>query len=112
MNFSHLCDHKFKHSFQDTINPLFTCSLEAETTNRFILHWPYYKNEHHVPPASICSIKSIILDQDDNNIVKTILYELGSLSETQNRSILNALMEFLISLNRFEEHLYQNHMNE
>ena len=27
VNFSHLCDHKFKHSFRDTINPLCTCSL-------------------------------------------------------------------------------------
>ena len=42
VNFSHLRDHKFKHSFQDTINPLCTCSLEAETTIHFKLHCPYY----------------------------------------------------------------------
>ena len=106
VNFSHLRDHKFKHSFQDTINPLCTCSLEAETTIHFILHCPYYENERHILLASIRSIKSSILDQNDNNIVKTLLYGLSSLSETQNTSILNATMEFLISSNRFEEQLY------
>ena len=80
---------KFKHSFQDTDNPLCTCSLEAEKTNHFILHCP------------IRSIKSSILDQNDNNIVKTLLYGLDSISEKQNTGILNATMEFLIYSNRF-----------
>ena len=82
VNFSHPRDHKFKHSFQETINPLFTCSLEAKTTNHFILHYPYYENEHHILLASIRSIKSSILYQNDDNVVKTLLYGLNSLSET------------------------------
>ena len=89
MNFSHLRDHKFKHAFQDTINPLCTCSLEAETTNHFILHCPYYENVCHILLATIHSNKSSILDQNDSNIVKTLLYGLDRLSETQNTSILN-----------------------
>ena len=112
VNFRHLHDHKFKQSFQDTINPLWNCRLEAETTNHFTLHCPFYVNEGHILLASIRSIKirSIripsILDQNDNDIVKKLLFGLGSLSETQNISILNATMKFLISFNRFEEQLY------
>ena len=106
VNFSHFRDHKFKHSFQDTINPFCTSSLEAETTIHFILHCPSYENERNILLSSIRSIKSSILDQNDDNIVKTLLYGLDSLSETQNTSILNATMEFLISSNRFEEQLY------
>ena len=101
VNFSHLRDHRFQHSFQDIINPLCTCSLEAETTNHFILHCPFYENGHHILLVSIGSIRSSILDENDNNIVKTFLYGLDSLSETQNTSILNATMEFLMSSNRF-----------
>ena len=55
--------------------------------------------------ASIRSIKSNILAENDNNIVKTFLYGLSSLRETQNTSIFTATMEFLISSNRFEEQL-------
>ena len=106
VNFSHLPDHRFKHSFQGTINPLCTCSLEVKTTNQFILHCPYCENEYHILLASICSIKSSILDQNGNSIVKGLLYGLDSFSETQNTSILNAMMEFLISSNRFEVQLF------
>ena len=106
VNFCHLCGHRCKHSFRDLINPFCPCSLEAETTNLFILHCPYYKKEYNILLASIRSIKSSILDQSDNNIVKTVLCGLGSLCKTQNTNILNATMEFLISTNRFEEQLY------
>ena len=112
VNFSHLHDHKFKNSFQDTINPLCTFSLEAETTNHFILHCPYYQNKRHILLATIRSIKSSLLDQNDDNILETLLYGLNSLSETQNTSTVNATMEFLISSNLFEEQLYQGHINE
>ena len=32
VGFSHLREHKFKHNFQDTLNPLCPCSLDAEDT--------------------------------------------------------------------------------
>ena len=63
---------------QDAVNPVCTCSLEAETKNHFILHCPYYENERHILFFSIPSVKSSILDQNDNNIVKTLLYGLDS----------------------------------
>ena len=56
--------------------------------------------------ANIRSIKNSMLDQNDNNIVKTLLYGLDSISETEKTSILNATMEYLIPPNRFEEQLY------
>ena len=45
VTFSHLRDHKFKHSFQDTINPLCFYSLKLGTTNHLTLHCPYYENK-------------------------------------------------------------------
>ena len=50
---------------------LCTCSLEVKTTNHCILHCPNYENERHILLASIGSIKSSILDQNDNNMAKT-----------------------------------------
>ena len=50
-----------------------------------MLQCPYYENERHILLASICSIKSSILGQNDSNIVKTLLYALGSLSETEHK---------------------------
>ena len=32
LGLSHLREHKFKHSFQDSLNPLCKCSFEVEST--------------------------------------------------------------------------------
>ena len=35
--FSHLNEHKFRHGFEDTINVMYTCGSEVETTEHFPL---------------------------------------------------------------------------
>ena len=37
VSFSHLREHKFKHNFADTLNPLCACALETECTEHFFL---------------------------------------------------------------------------
>ena len=37
VSLSHLREHKFRHDFQDTINPLCSCSLEIESASHFFL---------------------------------------------------------------------------
>ena len=42
---NHLREHKFKHDFQDTLNPLCSCGNDAESTEHFLLHCPQFVNE-------------------------------------------------------------------
>ena len=37
LGFSHLREHKFRYNFADTVNPLCSCTLEAENTEHFFL---------------------------------------------------------------------------
>ena len=37
LGLSHLREHEFNYNFQDTINPLCSCSLESESTTHFFL---------------------------------------------------------------------------
>ena len=37
LNFSYLNEHKFRHNFLDTINPMCSCGSEPETTAHFFL---------------------------------------------------------------------------
>ena len=37
LGFKHLRKHMFSHNFADTLNPLFSCSLETEDTERYFL---------------------------------------------------------------------------
>ena len=37
LGLSHLGDHKFKHSFQERLNPICSCGIEVETTAHYLL---------------------------------------------------------------------------
>ena len=36
LKFSHLKEHKFRHGFADTINPMCACGADVETTAHFL----------------------------------------------------------------------------
>ena len=38
LGFSHLNDHRFRHNFENCINPLYSCSLVTEDTLHYLLH--------------------------------------------------------------------------
>ena len=39
---NHLSEDRFNHNSENCVNPLCTCSLEAETTSHFFLHCHFY----------------------------------------------------------------------
>ena len=45
LGLSYLREHKFKYSFQDSLNPLCKCGAEVESTSYFLLHCPAYNND-------------------------------------------------------------------
>ena len=42
LDFSHLREHKFKHNFRDTLNPLCSCSIEVESTSHYFLRCHFF----------------------------------------------------------------------
>ena len=44
LGLSHLNEYRFKHNFNDCINPLCTCSLDIESTVHYFLHCNYYNS--------------------------------------------------------------------
>ena len=72
LGFSHLNEHRFRHNFQDCMNPLCFCSLEIEDTSRYLLHC------HHFSQYRI----------DLMNSVKLILENFESLSDNVKKDIL------------------------
>ena len=45
LGLSHLRYQKFKHNFQDSVNPLCNCGLITETTSHYLLHCPLFADE-------------------------------------------------------------------
>ena len=42
LGFSHLNEHRFRHNFQDCVNPLCSGSLEIEDTSHYLLHCQHF----------------------------------------------------------------------
>ena len=67
-----LREHKFKHSFQGTINPLCNCGLDIETSTHFSLHCPFFINERRTLLSIIRRLDSKLLDCTDYDLTQRL----------------------------------------
>ena len=102
LGLSHLRDHKFKHDFLDSLNPICSCGQNIETSTHFLLHCSNYSNERLTFLNIIRNIDSNILSKNDLKVTETLLYGDSSYDDTKNTLIINATMEFLFTSKRFD----------
>ena len=74
LGLSHLREHKFKHSFQDTLNPLCNCGQDIESTTHFFLHCPFFINERRTLLSTMHSFDSKLLDSTDYDLIQMLLF--------------------------------------
>ena len=103
LGLSHLRKHKFKHSFQDTLNPLCNCDIESIT--HFFLHCPFFVTERRTLLSTICSLDSKLLDSNDYDLTQTLLFGNTSQTSSNNFKIINASIDYILSSKRFDESL-------
>ena len=106
LGLSHLREHKFKHSFQDSLNPLCKCGAEVELTTHFLLHCPIYNNDRSSLLSTIRNIDCKLLEITDFSLTQTLLYGNPSFDINTNSLILNATIDFILSNKRFEKALF------
>ena len=105
LGLSHLCYHKFRHNFQDFINPICDCGLEIETTTHFLLHCPLFQCARQSLLTNIKKIDESILKKHDELITKTLLYGDDKFDLSCNKSIISLTIEFIVSTERFSNSL-------
>ena len=106
VGFSHLTEHKFRHNFVDAINLLCSCGNFVGSTAHFFLHCTHFSNQRLTLINKIKDIDKRIFDKNDSLITQTLLFGDEKLSITDNKYILEAAIEFLISSERFDSPLY------
>ena len=94
---SHLPEHKFRHGFQDSINPICSCGQDTETSTDFLLHSSNYSNRRLTFLNIIRNIDRNILDKNDLKVTGTLLCDGNSSDDTSNTLIMNVTMDFLIA---------------
>ena len=69
---SHLCEHKLKHSFQDTLNLICNCGKDIENTSHYILQCPDYLQERKTLLSTISCIVSNIFDFNNDQLTEVL----------------------------------------
>ena len=103
LDFSHLNKHKFRHGFNDTLNPLCTCGAEVETIEYFLLHCQLYSTHRSELFDKIVKINQQSLNVTAKDQVLVLLY--GSQrnnSENSIQNIINFVIKYLKSTGRFD----------
>ena len=104
LGLSHLREHKFKHSFQDTLNPLCNCGQDIESTAHFFLHCPFFINERHTLLSTICSLDNKLLNCTDYDLTQKLLFGKTSQTSSNNFKTINTLSN--CSWTRTQNHLF------
>ena len=92
---SHLREHKFKHNFQDSINPLCNCGHDIESATRFLLHCPLFFNERSTFFSTLSSFDCNLLGNTDSALAQTLLFGNTSFKSNKNLKILMAGIDFI-----------------
>ena len=102
LGLSDLQEHKFKHGFLDSLNPICSCGQNIEISIHFLLHCSHYSSERLTFLNIIRNIDSNILSKNDLKVTETLLYRDSSYGDTKSAFIMNATMEFLFAYKRFD----------
>ena len=78
LGLSDIRDHKFRHYFQDTLNPLWDCVNDTETITDSFLRCP----RSHTPRKTVSS-------HSKDQLIQTFLYGNPSCNLSVNRLVLN-----------------------
>ena len=101
LGLSHFHYHKFRHNFQDCINPLSDCGLRIETAIYFLLQPSLFQSARQSLLTNIKKIDEIILKKHYELITRTLLYGDDKFHLYCNKSIISSTIEFIVSTERF-----------
>ena len=106
LSFSHLREHKFRHNFADTVNPLCSCTLETENTEHFFLRCQKHLSAGTTLMNELNNISNAINSLNSTDLIRVILYEDKNFDNVTNFKIITATIKFIKTTKRFEEALF------
>ena len=106
LGLSHLREHKFKHNFQNTINPICDCGLDIETTAHFLLRCQIYDHSRSTLFAKLRLLDHSILDLNTDKLSRVLLFGNSDYDIKTNALIINYTTEYIVETKRFDGPLF------
>ena len=111
LGLSHLREHKFRHNFNDTIDPFCLCGTNSvETNEHFLLHCPNYATLRLKLFDSLRSNNILILPFVKSLIIEILLYGSERFDKITNNIIISSVIDFIIQSKRFDDPLIYNYI--
>ena len=105
LGLSHLTEHKF----QDSLDPFCSCGKgEVETSSHYLLHCSNYSGERLALLNTIRNIDMSILQLSDSKFTSLLLFGDTSFDNNKNTFILDATIDYIISIGRFDVPLFSS----
>ena len=106
LGLSHLHENKFRHNFQDTINPLCSCSLDEETVSHFFLRCHHFNNIRATLLNEVSTLLENFLDLSEDDKLSILLYGHDNYDNQTNMKILSSSIKYILNSKRFDEALF------
>ena len=101
LGFSHLNEHRFRHNFQNCINPLCSCSLDIEDTSHYLLHCHHFVQHRIDLMNSVNSALENFIFLPNNIKIDVLLFGDSRLEESKNKVILESTLSYIKRTERF-----------
>ena len=99
LGLSHLRKHKFKYSFQNSLNLFCSCGKgEVETVSHYLLHCSNYSEEWLALLNTVKNIGMSISQQSDSRFASVLFIGDTSCDDNKNIFSLDATVDYIISM--------------
>ena len=102
---SHLREHKFRHNFWDSLNPICNCSSSIESTKQYLLHYLLhnFKSERQTLSQNVRQANLNCLSICEDALTHLLLYGHNILTENRNTFLSNSVIEYITSAKHFND---------
>ena len=95
LGFSHLREHKLRHNFEDTLNPLCSCSIETETTWQFFLRCQFFNDIREILMNDLMFIDKYFPSLNQQKLISDLLCGSNAFDKKRNHKILICTLQFI-----------------
>ena len=115
LDFIHLNEHKFRHSFNDVINPMCSCGKESETTHHYLLcsdfYFTFWSLIYRLELVNdIHTLNGSLKNSSEEKLLKILLYRAEDFTSQMNSKILKCKIKFIKKTDRFSGPLFLSYL--
>ena len=96
LGLSHLHEHRFKHDYQNCVNPICSSGLDIEYTSHFLLYCPIFNDERYI--LTILNKIDWKLLKLTNYSLSKILFYCNTLLDKEKNTFLTQLLNIFYPL--------------